>query len=215
VETLNMGAPKSNVAINYAIMQGTASLTSATATTNSAGLATVTAQLTNLTALVQVSACIAPGNSPCQTFTLFATPDSLWTMESVGGTAQVVPTGQAFQPLSMRVTDGSAAANPVLGVTVTFVTTLERDPGQDGNGMPIILGTSQTQVVTDPNGLASIVPTVGSLGPCDAYVTVTAGSAIAQFELESLEPITATPGQSSRRGLTRSPRRAAHFGWSP
>src|ERR1019366_1528969 len=121
---------------------------------------------------------------------------------------------QAFQPLSMRVTDGSAAANPVLGVTVTFVTTLERDPGQDGNGMPIILGTSQTQVVTDPNGLASIVPTVGSLGPCDAYVTVTAGSAIAQFELESLEPITVTPGQPIRRGLTRSPRRAVHFGLS-
>jgi len=214
VEALNMGVPKSNVPINYAIMQGTASLTSVTATTNSAGLATVTAQLTDLTATVQVSACVAPGNSPCQTFTLFATPASMWTMESVSGTTQVVPTGQSFQPLIMRVTDGSAAANPVTAATVTFVTTLERNPGQGGNGMPIILGASQTQVATDSGGLASIVPTVGSLGPCDAYVAVTAGSAIAQFELESLEPITLTPWQPIRRGLTRSPRRAVRFGLS-
>jgi hypothetical protein len=237
VEALNMGAPKSNVPINYAIMQGTASLTSVTANTNSGGLATVTAQLTNLTATVQVSACVAPRNSPCETFTLFATPASMWTMESVSGTTQVVPTGQSFLPLSMRVTDGSPAANPVTAATVTFVTTLERNPQgpggpqqgdayqaggtpgtmEDGRprptgGMPIILGTSQTQVVTDANGLASIVPTVGSLSPCDAYVTVTVGSAIAQFELESLDPITATPGQPIRRGLTRSPRRAAHLG---
>ncbi|MFZ3264354.1 MAG: Ig-like domain-containing protein [Terriglobales bacterium] len=212
VEALDMGVPKANVPINYTITQGTASLTSATATTNNAGLATVTAQLTNLATMVQVSACVAPANSPCQTFTLFATPASMWKLEPVGGTAQVAPTGQPFQPLIMRVTDGSTAANPLMGTAVTFVTTLERNPDQAGNGMPIILGTSQTQVATDQNGLASIIPTVGSLSPCDAYITVTAGGSIAQFELESVVPITATPEQPVRRSLTRSPRRAEHFG---
>ncbi len=212
VEALNMGAPTSNVSISYTITQGTASLSSATATTSSAGLATVTAQLTNLAAMVQASACVVPGNSPCQTFTLFATPASMWKFEPFSGTTQVLPTGKTFQPLMVRVTDGAAAANPVTGATVTFVTTLERTPDQAGNGMPIILGTLQTQVVTDQNGLASIVPTVGSLSPCDAYVTVTAGSASAQFELESVVPITATSGQPVWRRLTWSPRRAESFG---
>ncbi len=72
-------------------------------------------------------------------------PPSLWTLETVSGSSQVVPTGQAFQPLVMRVTDGSAAANPVMGVNVTFATTLAR---VSENGMPVLLGSSQAQVVT-------------------------------------------------------------------
>ncbi len=231
VKALNMGVAAPNVTVNYTIAQGMASLTSATATTGSNGFATVTARLTSLAALVQVNACVAPGNSPCQTFALFATPASMWTLEPVSGTAQVVSTGQAFLPLSMRVTDGSASANPVLGAPVTFVTTLERNtagpggpPGGDGDqagisGGPlsgsarassaatVILGTSVAEAITDLNGLVSIVPTVGSFSPCDAYITATAGSATAQFELESVVPMTATPAKPIRRGLTRLPRR--------
>lgn len=223
VEALDLGVPKANVVVNYTITQGTASLSSGTATTNGAGLATVTTQLTNLNAMVQVSACVAPGNNPCQTFTLFATQASLWKLESVSGTTQVVPNGQSFQPLVMRVTDGSSADNPVMGVTVTFLTTLERNPQggggpppgdsfQDGSGAPIILGTSEAQVVSDQNGLASIVPTVGSLGPCDVYITVTAGSATAQFELESVDPIMVIPKQPKKRGGGQPKRRTPHFG---
>ena len=172
VEALDLGVPKANVAINFAITKGTASLSAGSATTNGSGFATVTAQLTNQNADVQVSACVAPNNSPCQTFTLFSTPPSLWTLETVSGSPQVVPTGQAFQPLVMRVTDGSRAANPVMGVNVTFQTTLARVPE---NGMPVILGSSQTQVVSTQDGLASIVPSAGSVGPCDVFITVSAG----------------------------------------
>ncbi len=82
VEALNMGVPKAKVAINYTITQGAASLSSGTATTNSSGLATVNAQMTNLNTNVQVSACVAPGNNPCQTFTFFATPASMWKIEN-------------------------------------------------------------------------------------------------------------------------------------
>jgi hypothetical protein len=205
VEALNMGAPKPNVAINYTIAQGAASLSSGTATTNSSGLASVTAQMTNLISNVQVSACVAPGNNPCQTFTLFATPASMWKIETFSGSSQVVPMGQSFQPLVIRVTDGSAADNPVSALNVTFVTTLERisqgpggpPPGDDyqgGSGTPVILGTSQTQVTTDQYGLASIIPSVGTLGPCAVFITVSAGSSVAQFALESVDPIT-TPQQ--------------------
>jgi hypothetical protein len=105
----------------------------------------------------------------------------------------------------MRVSDGSVSDNPVQGVNVTFLTTLERIPqgggggpeenidrqqkGKPQDGDPIILGTSQSQVVTDLNGLASITPTVGSLGPCDTFIMVTAGIASAQYELENVDAL--------------------------
>lgn len=206
VEVLDLGVPQANIGIKFTVTNGTASLSSSTATTNSSGLASITAQVTNVGATVQVSACVTPANSPCQTFALFAVPASAWTLEAVSGTSQVVPNGQTFQPLVMRVTDGSSADNPVLGVNVTFVTTLERNPqrpsdpptgnsSMDGghtrssNGTPVILGTSQTQVITDQNGLASITPTVGNSGPCDAFISVTAGGASAQYELQSVDGI--------------------------
>ena len=176
--------------------KGAATLSSATATTNGFGLATIDASITNQSSDVQVSACVAPGNTPCQTFTLFSTPPSMWTLETVSGSAQVVTTGQTFQPLVMRVTDGTLAADPVLGVTVTFVTTLARiNPGHGGwppgggsadhgaadqgaaraqneksvSGQSVLLGSSQTQVVTTQDGLALIMPSAGNVGPCDVF----------------------------------------------
>lgn len=222
VEALDMGTPQANVIIKFTVTNGTASLSPSTATTNSSGLASVTAQVTNLSATVQVSACVSPANSPCQTLTLFAVPVASWELEAVSGTVQVVPNGQLFQPLVMRVTDGSSADNPVMGVNVTFLTTLERNPqgpgggpppggdfaGQDG--MPVILGTSQTQIATGQDGLASIVPTVGSLGPCDAFITVTAGNAAAQFELENVDPLTAQQQQPKKSGGASAARSAMH-----
>ncbi|MGB8011229.1 MAG: hypothetical protein WCF68_06430 [Terriglobales bacterium] len=197
VEALDLGAPSANVKVNFKLTNGTASLSTPSATTNAAGFATVTASLTNLAVNVQVSACVAPNNTPCQTFTIFATPASQWTLEIVSGPAQIVPVGQAFQPLVMRVTDGSSAANPVLGVPVTFATTLARvAPGQGGqqggeslggaNGLPVILGSSQAQVVTAADGTASIVPSAGSVGPCTVSITVSAGQAAAQLQMESV-----------------------------
>jgi len=222
VEALDLGVPQANVAIKFTVTNGAASLSSSTATTNSSGLASVTAQVTSLTATVQVSACVSPANSPCQTFTLFAVPASAWKLEAVSGTIQVVPNGQPFQPLVMRVTDGSSADNPVIGVNVTFVTTLERNPQGPGGGpppggdfagqddMPVILGTSQTQVITGQDGLASIVPTVGSLGPCNAFITVTAGSATAQFELENVDPLTQQQPPKKSGGASAA-RSTMHF----
>ena len=215
VEALDLGAPKAGVMVAFNVTNGSASLSSSSATTNSSGLATVTAQVTAIGSNVQVSACVSPGNNPCQTFTLFATPSSMWTIEIVGGDSQIVPMGQAFQSLAVRVTDGTPADDPVLGVSVTFTTTLERNPqgpggGQQGDAMegnggsPVILATYTTQVVTDQNGLASTTPSVGSLGPCDVYIVVTAGRASAQVALESVPGIpNAQPPIKSRgtRGL--------------
>jgi hypothetical protein len=224
VEALNMGTPQSGIGIQFTVTNGSANLSPITTTTNSSGQATTTASVTNLNAEVQVSACETPSNNPCQTFTLLAVPATSWTLEAVSGAQQIVPNGQLFQPLAMRVTDGSTSDNPVQGATVTFLTTLERIP-QGGEGppqgnvmrqskkgfarqnggqqspqqdaqpqdaQPVILGTSTTQATTDQTGQAAITPTVGNLGPCDALITVTAGAAIAQFELEDVDALPST-----------------------
>ncbi len=208
VEALDLGVPKANVAINFALTKGTAALSAGSGTTNGSGFATVTAQITNQNADVQVSACVTPNNSPCQTFTLFSTPASLWTLETVSGSPQVVPAGQQFQPLVMRVTDGSAAANPVMGVNVTFQTTLARVPE---DGMPVILGSSEAQVVSTQDGLASIIPSAGSVGPCDVFITVSAGSSTVQVQMESVAAI--ATGPTNKGGVKGGPvRRGPHFG---
>jgi hypothetical protein len=96
----------------------------------------------------------------------------------------VVPIDQLFQPLVMRVTDGSSASNPVMGVNLKFATTLGRVSPD-----PVVLGSSQALVVTDQQGLASVTPSVGSVGACDVFITVTAGPATAQFQMESVTAI--------------------------
>jgi hypothetical protein len=206
VQALNAGVPQSNVVVNYKLTVGTATLSAGNTTTNGSGHATVSVHLVNHSADVQVSACVAPNNVPCQSFTLHATPSSLWTLETVSGSAQVVQDGHSFQPLIMRVTDGSTAANPVLGVSVAFNTTVARVPPGSGSqtvgdtmigapGMPIILGSSSAQVVTTQDGTASIVPSPGTImGPCDLFIIVNAGPAAAQFDLQ----VVAAVGDDSR-----------------
>jgi hypothetical protein len=200
VEALNLGVPKSNVTVNFVITKGTASLSASSGTTNALGFATITAQVTNQNADVQVSACVAPNNAPCQTLTLFSTPSSLWTLETVSGSLQVVTTGRSFQALTVRVTDGSLAADPVMGVNVTFKTTLARVPE---NGLPVVLGSSQAQVVSAQDGPASIVPSAGNVGPCDVFITVSAGQSTAQFQMESLAAIVL--GNTPQNGHPKSP----------
>ncbi|MGD0467776.1 MAG: Ig-like domain-containing protein [Terriglobales bacterium] len=227
VEALDLGVPKANVAVNFATTKGAASLSAGSGTTNGSGYATITAQLTNQNADVQVSACVAPSNAPCQTFTLFSTSASLWTLETVSGSPQVVPTGQSFQPLVMRVTDGSSASNPVMGVTVTFATTLARvspDPGgpPEGdsvvgessvgeNGMPVLLGSSQAQVVSTQDGLASMVPSAGSVGPCDVFIAVSAGQSTTQLQMESVAAIV-TGQQNNSPAKAPTGQRGPQFG---
>ena len=201
VEALNQtGAPQANVTVDFSIVNGTATLSAPSATTNSLGFAAVTANLTNLSADVQVSACVAPNNTTCSipSFVLHSTSTSRWTLETVSGSSQFVLTGQSFQPLVMRVTDGSSTDDPVLGVSVAFQTTLARVPdngnqnggSNPGGGSPVILGSPPpTRVSTDQNGLASIVPSALNVGPCDVFIAVTAGPVSAQFQMENLAAI--------------------------
>jgi hypothetical protein len=129
-----MGEPKNNVSINFRVAKGVGGLTSSTGTTSDAGYGSTTVQLTNHSSDVQVTACVAPNNI-AKPLLCSRPPASRWTLESVGGSVQVIPVGQPFQPLVLRITDGASPSNPVMGVNLIFDVTLARIP-KDNGGPP-------------------------------------------------------------------------------
>ncbi len=193
---LSNGAPRSGGTVNFTVVSGAGTLSAASAQTNTTGYATVTLSMKQLAAGVQVSACIAPGNAPCQMFYVNPVPLSQLNLQSVAGAGQV-STGAAFQPVIVRVTDSSSPPNPVLAAVVAFQTTVLRPGGSPPGGgggetnpgnpaMPVILSVSQSSATTDVNGLASIVPSSGGFGaPVEVNVLVTAGTnALLDYPLE-------------------------------
>ena len=108
-----------------------------------------------------------------------------------------VITGSAFLPLEVRVTDSSIPPNSVLGASVAFQSTVLRPAGNDfmlvsgdsggaSAGMSVILGPSQSSILTDSNGFASVLPSVGSFtGPLEVEIQVSAAvTASLRDELE-------------------------------
>ena len=228
---MSNGSALSGKTVNFQLTRGTGSLQSTSAVTDPNGYATTTLHLTNLAGDVQVSACVGPSNAPCQTYFLSAVALSALQLVKVGGSGQIVTVGQPFLPMILRVTDSSAPPHPVQGATVTFQSTILR-PDQDSpietNGesssgnhsMPVILGTSQAQITSDLNGLASLVPSRGSFtGAVEMEISASAGSSVTQqFEMESEWPVAATsPGAMSSGGAARLLRNAgkARQGASP
>ncbi len=96
-----------------------------------------------------------------------------------------------------------------MGVSVTFKTTLARVPE---NGLPVLLGSSQAQIVTTLDGLASIVPSAGNVGPCDVFITVSAGGTTAQFHMESVAAIVLSSPPKNGRPKTPPALRGPQFG---
>ncbi len=95
-----------------------------------------------------------------------------------------------------------------MGVNVGFQTTLART---SQNGIPVLLGSSQARVVSAQDGTASIVPSAGNVGPCDVFITVSAGSSSAQFHMENLAAI--VPEQPQNGGAKAPTTRSSpHFG---
>ncbi|MGO9085762.1 MAG: IPT/TIG domain-containing protein [Candidatus Sulfotelmatobacter sp.] len=183
---LSNGSAQTDATVNFTVTHGTGALSAASAATNSSGYAAVTLSVTQFSALVQVSACVAPANAPCLSFYANPVPAAQQQLQLVAGAGQV-STG-TFQPIIVRVTDSASPPNPVLAAPVLFQTTVMRPggaPPAGGNGetnptnpaMPVILNVSQSNVTTDINGLASIVPASGSFSPpLEVDVGATAGT---------------------------------------
>ncbi len=211
---MSNGAPQSGVTVNFVIAQGSGTLSAASAVTNSSGYASVTLTLTNFSSNVQISACVAPGNNPCQTIYGNAVAAAMMNLQAVAGAGQVVA-GTAFQPVTVRVTDSSSPPNPVLGVSVLFQSSVLRPEGNDltlvpgdptvtQTGMAVILSASQSTAQSDVNGLASFVPSVGSFtGVLEIEIQVSAGTtAVIEDELETF-PAGGSGNTSSANSLGR------------
>jgi hypothetical protein len=181
------GSPVAGKTVNFSITAGSATLSAASATTGSDGYATTTLRVHPMSNDVQVSACVAPGNNPCRSFTFTAVRNSLLQVEPVSGTAQAVLGSEVFQPFVARVTDGGSPAKPVRGASVTFsALDLRVDPAtftQSGDDTitgnfpaPVLLGSAQAAAVSDADGLASWTPPRLSAGDYSVKGLATAGS---------------------------------------
>jgi hypothetical protein len=195
---LSNGSPLSGKTINFMVVKGSATANPPSATTNSNGYAQSTLQISQMTGDVQVSACIGPNNSPCQTFYGTAVPGSGLQIQPIAGVAQIATVGQTLQPVVVRVSDLSSPPNPVMGASVLVQWNVELPAGspppnpEGGNApMPIILYSSQASVATDANGMANFQPSTGDFGgPLEILGTATAGSGNVPFELQWLPPLT-------------------------
>ena len=191
---LSNGSPVTGSTVNYQITQGAATLSNAAAQTDASGNASVNLQVNSLSALIQVRVCVAPNNSPCQIFGANVVPASSFQVQAVAGTLQIVPAGQSFQPVMVRVTDSSSPPNPVLGSSVLFLSSVGRLPqnqpivwaGESSISQPItpiVVGKSQSTVQSHINGLASVPLSTGGISGNVAVVgSATTGTSSVQYE---------------------------------
>lgn len=219
---LSNGVPQSNATVNFSISSGSASLSAASAQTNSAGYATVNLALTQFTTGAQVNACVAPSNAPCSQVYASAVPLAQLNLQAVTGGGQVIE-GGAFAPISVRVVDLASPPHAILGATVAFQTMVIRPEGtsvtsgggetnSSNPGMPVILSVSQSSVTSDINGLATFTPSsAGFSGQLDVDVAVTAGTTASQDYVLQLFPAGVGSGSSAAGGSQREPQQPARL----
>ena len=195
---LSNGAPIAGGTVNYQLVKGSGTLSSSSSVSDANGFANSTLHVAGLAGDVQVSACAAPGNKPCQIFSAFAVPGSALRLQPVSGSSQIVPVGQSFQSVSVRVTDSAIPAHPVTGANVSFQIVVSRPainsvPVSIGgivitrNPPPVILSSERVSLASDVSGQAAIgSPAGGVQGPVVVQGTAAAGVSILPFQLQSL-----------------------------
>ena len=213
---LTNGVPRNNVKVAFTAVKGSGTLSAASAQTDASGYATVTLSLTQFSSTVQVSACVSPVNAPCQPFYANPVPLSQQNLQPVAGAGQV-STGQAFQPVVVRVTDLSSPPNSVIAAPVAFLTTVLRSASGETNPgnpvMPVILSVTQSNATTDLNGLASLLPSGGAFSPpLEVDVAITAGTT-ARLD-DPLEILPALTDANNSRPSTHRRSAGYRFAWS-
>jgi hypothetical protein len=195
---LSFGSPVPGRTVNYQVVKGSGTLTYTTTTTNASGDSDNTLHLSNMSADVWVSACVEPGDAPCQTFYMTSVATSALKLQPVAGSRQVISGGQNFQLVTVRVTDSSNPPNAVRGADVVFEQVVYRlegtCPGGWGDGdiiiirnpAPVILSSSQTTVPSDVDGVVSITPSTGGVQGAEIEGTASAGASSLAFTLDSL-----------------------------
>jgi hypothetical protein len=93
---LSNGVPQPNRTVDYILVKGAATLSVTSATTDSSGYATSILEISNMSADVQVAACVGSQNVPCLTFYGTSVPASVIQLQGVAGISQLVLVGQHF-----------------------------------------------------------------------------------------------------------------------
>ena len=196
---LSNGAPAAGT-MNFQVVKGSGTLGSSSVNTDGQGFANNVLHVAAIGGDVQVSACVAPGNTPCQILFVTAVPPSMLRLEPVAGTVQAIASGQSFRPLAVRVTDSALAPHSVLGASVTFQVAVSRPasappPVSIGgiiitkNPPPVIVSSSRLLVLSDATGLATLQPSTGATrGALVIQGTVAAGTSLLSFQLQSFLP---------------------------
>jgi hypothetical protein len=203
------GSPINGRSLTYQLIMGSGTLDATNLTTDGNGYASTVLHLVNLASEVKVVACVQPGSAPCQTFDIVAVPATSLRLEPVANDVQAVAVGHAFQPMTLRVTDGAATPSPVLGASVLFTSYICRAydaAASQTNGdlivsdmpMTVVLGLVQSSVTSDANGLAVITPSAGAIsGAVEIEGIASVAGASLPYDLKSLPPV-ATGHQSGR-----------------
>jgi hypothetical protein len=196
---LSNGKPVAGTTLGFHIFTGSGTLSSSAAVSNNDGFATTVLHITALGSEIQLSVCAEPGDKPCQTFSIFAVPATVFQLTPVSGSQQAIAASQSFRPVSVRVTDSSNPANPIIGANVVFRTVIVRsvtDPPPVSVGgiiinrkpPPVILFSSKASALSTVDGLATLQPSMGGFsGPLTIQGTATAGTETLSFELRSFE----------------------------
>jgi hypothetical protein len=225
---LTNGLPQSGKMVSYQLVKGSGTLKSNAAVTDANGYAATTIHIHGAAGDVQVSTCVGPSLIPCQTYYFSTVAASALQLEPVSGGGQMITVGQRFQPITLRVTDSATPPHPVQGAAVNLQSVTFRpdndapmetvgESGSGDHGTPVILGSSQSTVVSDQNGLASLLPTgTGTNGALEVELTASVGTnSTLQLEVEALWPVAhASQPQGSQGGMlvSRTPGNAAAKG---
>ena len=160
-------APATTLDVDWTASTGF-SVSPASTTTDSQGIATTTATLGPLGSAAQATAqaCawsgIAPTPAPglCATFTAIAVDPSALRIAIVSGANQTVTAPAAFAPVVLRVTD--AAAHPVAGAAVNLHQTVDAleapCPTHGPCPIPPVLASATASAISDVNGLVTVTP---------------------------------------------------------
>jgi hypothetical protein len=197
---LSEGNPVSGKTVNYQLIQGGGTLNATSAQTNSNGVVSVNLQLSSANQASRVVVCVAPNNSPCQTFNATLVATAALQLQPVAGGLQINPPGKNFQPLIMRVADSATPPHGVLGAGVFFQALVGRMPqnepiiwiGEAGTSqptMPVILSEPQATVASDANGLAAFPISTGGISGAVAIVgSASVGNSNVEFAAQQLGP---------------------------
>jgi hypothetical protein len=131
------------------------------------GVVSNTVHFVNLGGGVLVSACVQPGNVPCQNFSVTAVPACTQLLQPVSGTNHVITAGPGLQPVVARVSDSVVPPHSVIGATVTIQEVVSgivpaSDPVNLGgilisrNPAPIIISSARFSITSDTNGQVTI-----------------------------------------------------------